>query len=104
MSENQNMNRAKFYQLAMFPMNNGATNVYYVLILSFIATFGNRVLGPERPTIGRIANRYIQTIMLKVEAGASMAKVKTILRNLYVRLAADPRMKQTTLYYDVDPA
>ncbi len=66
--------------------------------------FGNRVLGPERPTIGRIANRYIQTIMLKVEAGASMAKVKTILRNLYVRLAADPRMKQTTLYYDVDPA
>ena len=45
MSENQNMNRAKFYQLAMFPMNNGATNVYYVLILSFIATFGNRVLG-----------------------------------------------------------
>ena len=45
MSENQNINRAKFYQLAMFPMNNGATNVYYVLILSFIATFGNRVLG-----------------------------------------------------------
>ena len=45
MSENQNMNRAKLYQLAMFPMNNGATNVYYVLILSFIATFGNRVLG-----------------------------------------------------------
>lgn len=39
------MNRAKLYQLAMFPMNNGATNVYYVLILSFIATFGNRVLG-----------------------------------------------------------
>ncbi len=45
MSENQSMNRAKFYQLAMFPMNNGATNVYYVLILSFIATFGNVVLG-----------------------------------------------------------
>ncbi len=39
------MNRAKLYQLAMFPMNNGATNVYYVLILSFIATFGNVVLG-----------------------------------------------------------
>ena len=40
-----NMNRAKFYQLALFPMNNGATNVYYVLILSYIATFGNAVLG-----------------------------------------------------------
>ncbi|MBQ2952398.1 MAG: MFS transporter [Clostridia bacterium] len=44
-ADNSGMNRAKFYQLAMFPMNNGATNVYYVLILSFIATFGNRVLG-----------------------------------------------------------
>lgn len=39
------VNRAKMYQLAMFPLNNGATNVYYVLILSYIATFGNTVLG-----------------------------------------------------------
>ena len=45
MSENNGMNRAKFYQLALFPMNNGATNVYYVLILTYIATFGNAVLG-----------------------------------------------------------
>lgn len=45
MSENNGMNRAKFYQLALFPMNNGATNVYFVLILSYVATFGNKVLG-----------------------------------------------------------
>ena len=45
MQENKGMNRAKFYQLALFPMNNGATNVYFVLILSYIATFGNKVLG-----------------------------------------------------------
>ena len=45
MSENnKGLNRAKFYQLALFPMNNGATNVYYVLILSYIATFGSNVL------------------------------------------------------------
>ena len=45
MNEKQGLNRAKFYQLALFPMNNGATNVYFVLILSYIATFGNKVLG-----------------------------------------------------------
>ena len=45
MRDNQVTNRAKFYQLALFPMNNGATNVYFVLILSYIATFGNTVLG-----------------------------------------------------------
>lgn len=45
MGENTRLNKAKFYQLAFFPMNNGATNVYFVLILSYIATFGNKVLG-----------------------------------------------------------
>ena len=44
-NSNASLNRAKMYQLALFPMNNGATNVYYVLILSYIATFGNNVLG-----------------------------------------------------------
>jgi hypothetical protein len=38
MSNQPEMNRAKPYQLALFPMNNGATNVYFVLILSYIAT------------------------------------------------------------------
>lgn len=37
-------NRARLYQLALFPLNNGATNVYYILILSYISTFGNNVL------------------------------------------------------------
>lgn len=39
------LNRAKPYQLVLFPLNNGATNVYYVLILTYIATFGSVVLG-----------------------------------------------------------
>ena len=42
---NTGLNRAKPYQLVLFPLNNGATNVYYVLILSYIATFGSAVLG-----------------------------------------------------------
>lgn len=42
--QENSVNRAKMYQLALFPLNNGATNVYYVLILSYIATFGSNVL------------------------------------------------------------
>ena len=45
MNENSGLNRAKLYQLVLFPMNNGATNVYFVLILSYIASFGSNVLG-----------------------------------------------------------
>lgn len=43
-SGHSSVNRAKLYQLVLFPLNNGATNVYYVLILSYVATFGSTVL------------------------------------------------------------
>ena len=38
-------NRAKMYQLVLFPFNNGATNVYYVLLMNYIAYYANGVLG-----------------------------------------------------------
>lgn len=38
------LNRAKPYQLVLFPFNNGATNVYYILTSSYIAYYGG-VLG-----------------------------------------------------------
>ncbi len=66
-------------------------------------TFGNRVLGPEKPFVSRVATYYLQSIMLKIEATASMAKVKNILRTLYESLARDPRIKSSVVYYDVDP-
>lgn len=65
--------------------------------------FGDRVLGPEKPFVSRVALWYIQSIMLKVESGASMKKVKEILRGIYEQAAAWPDMKTTQIYYDVDP-
>lgn len=44
-SANTATNRAKLYQLVLFPMNNGATNVYYILTMNFIAYYANGVLG-----------------------------------------------------------
>lgn len=65
--------------------------------------FGNRVLGPEKPFVSRVALWYIQGIMLKIEANASMKKVKDILRDVYTRMVASPDMKGAQIYYDVDP-
>ena len=66
--------------------------------------FGTRVLGPMAPVIARVQNLYIRQITLKMETAASMSKVKKILRTLYEQmLAADARMKNVRLYYDVDP-
>lgn len=66
--------------------------------------FGTRVLGPEKPFVSRVALWYIQCIMLKIEANASMKKVKAILRQLYEQCAAWPDIKTTQIYYDVDPS
>ena len=68
-----------------------------------ISVFGQRVLGPEKPFVSKVANWHIQKIMLKIEANASMAKVREILRQLYIKIASDPRVKAAQIYYDVDP-
>lgn len=44
-SASTTLNRAKGYQLVLFPFNNGATNVYYVLLMNYIAYYANGVLG-----------------------------------------------------------
>lgn len=65
--------------------------------------FGNRVLGPEKPFVSRVALWYIQSIMIKVEATASMKKVKQILNSIYQQSASSSDLKSTQIYYDVDP-
>ena len=66
--------------------------------------FAHRVMGPERPLVGRVQNLYIRQIVLKMENEASMPKVKQILRQIYENLIAiDARMKSVRLYFDVDP-
>lgn len=57
------VNRAKPYQLVLFPLNNGATNVYYVLVLSYIATFGANVL-----TLGTMFASVMVTAMRLCDA------------------------------------
>lgn len=66
--------------------------------------FGNRVNGPKEPHVSRIQSLYIRSIMLKIETEASMARVKQILRDLFVEIQSSPTTRGFTIYYDVDPA
>ena len=72
--------------------------------LALRKVFGDRVLGPEKPYISRISSFYIQSIMLKMEVGVSMKKVKDILRQIYASLSSSPEMKSSIIHYDVDPS
>ena len=69
------------------------------------ALLGDRVSGPEKPAVARVQSLYIRRFMLKIEPEASMAKVRTVLRDLYDRmLSAYPDLRGVTIHYDVDPA
>lgn len=72
--------------------------------LALRKVFGDRVLGPEKPFVSRIASYYIQSIMLKMEAGVSMKKVKDILRQVYASISNSMEMKSSMVHYDVDPS
>lgn len=45
MASTTTLNRAKLYQLILFPFNNGATNVYYVLLMNYTMYHASGVLG-----------------------------------------------------------
>lgn len=62
-----------------------------------------RVLGPDKPPIGRIQMLFIKKIVLKVDNGTSIAKMRSYLQGLQVQLLADERFRSLLVYYDVDP-
>lgn len=66
--------------------------------------FGDRILGPETPLIGRIRTYYIKTILIKVEKeGVSVNKIKTALSALLRTFESDPQNKGIYIQIDVDP-
>lgn len=65
--------------------------------------FGERVLGPDTPAVGRVQQFYIRKLILKVEKGIAPAEVRTRLRSLYAYLMSKPTYKSAQIYFDVDP-
>lgn len=65
------------------------------------ASFGQRVLGPDRPVVSRVQSLHIRKVILKVETTASVAKAKQILHIIhdYIR----QQFKGVIIYFDVDP-
>ncbi|TLX77681.1 primosomal protein N' [Labilibacter sediminis] len=66
-------------------------------------TFNERVVGPQAPPISKIQNWHIRKIMLKLEAGVSLIKVKDLLRDAINTLVSHPGFKSVVVQADVDP-
>lgn len=64
---------------------------------------GERILGPDKPSIARVKNLYIRKIVIKLENGIDYQAVRQYLRSVQQQLLQDKRYAALQMYYDVDP-
>ena len=65
--------------------------------------FGDKVLGPDKPPVGRIQMLFIKKIVIKVDLNMSGSKVRDYLLRVQHQLIEDERFRSLLVYYDVDP-
>lgn len=64
---------------------------------------GERILGPDKPSIARVKNLHIRKIVIKLENGIDQKAVRLYLRTVQQQLLQDKRYAALQVYYDVDP-
>ena len=67
------------------------------------AALGDRVLGPDRPSVARVKTMSIRKILIKLENGISLPRVRECLRSQQSVLMQNRRYATLETYYDVDP-
>ena len=65
---------------------------------------GSRVLGPDKPSVSKVRTMFIRKIMLKLEAGIDMKRVRQCLFTAQQLMEQDKRYASLQIYYDVDPS
>ena len=65
--------------------------------------FGGRVLGPDKPSVAKVKQQNIRKLVLKLELGIDMKKVREYLLLAQQQILADRRFSSLQVYYDVDP-
>lgn len=67
------------------------------------AALGARVLGPDRPSVARVKTMSIRKILIKLENGISLPRVRECLRSQQSVLMQNRCYATLETYYDVDP-
>ena len=66
------------------------------------AKFGSRVMGPVAAAREMLRGEYRAEILLKIESGASMSRMRTLLRDVLKSVNEDAKLRAVTLTVDVD--
>lgn len=65
--------------------------------------FGTRVLGPDKPAVARVKTLSIRKVVLKLENGIDLPRVRQYLRGVLDAMMKDKRYGALQVYYNVDP-
>ena len=65
--------------------------------------FSDRILGPDKPAIARVKTMHIRKIVIKLEHGIDLKRVREVLRYVQKQMMQDKRYAALHIYYDVDP-
>ena len=66
-------------------------------------SFGNRLLGPDKPSIASVKQQHIRKFILKIENGVSLTNVRSILRRAAQQTLSEKRFSTVTILFDADP-
>ena len=66
-------------------------------------SFGSRVLGPDKPGISKVKTLHIRKIVLKLENGIDLRRVREYLRRAQTKILQDKRNAALPVFFDVDP-
>ena len=66
-------------------------------------SFGSRVLGPDKPGVSKVKTLHIRKIVLKLENGIGLRRVREYLRRAQTQLMQDKRNAALQVFFDVDP-
>lgn len=107
LSERLQFHYPPFYHLIYLYMkhsNDKTVEMAAVEVSSWLRQwFGDRVKGPVKPDVGKIKTLNIRMVVLKLENGIDMAKVRQYLKRAREAILADKCYSTLTIYFDVDP-
>ena len=66
-------------------------------------SFGERVLGPDKPSVARVKTESIRKIVLKLELGIDLSLARRHMATARAALLQDKRYAAMTVFFDVDP-
>lgn len=107
MLQRQTFNYPPFYRLIYIYLKHKDGQLLDHLALDMAErlrrVFGERVLGPDAPPVGRVQSLFIRKIMIKVEHSASPNKVRSAIYGVQQQVLSQPVANSLIIYYDVDP-